>query len=143
MAEERMSRLRNRGSIALAAVVVALLSTRTAGAQVVVPGHHGGSLNTVGTWAWVERIDQAKAEQRLYRAHEQLRCDAARNDSAAVNCDIRRIDDLRHRIVVDEWLIRKISCGQAGYYPFPRRLDPMTYCAIAQYHTPPRPLGPP
>jgi hypothetical protein len=99
-------------------------------------------LNNPAAWSWYERVDQAKAERHLPRLHEKLRRDAERNDSAAVGRDLCRIDDLQYRIAVDEWLIRKMSCCQdPGYYPYPRRLDPITYCAIAQYRTPPRPMG--
>jgi hypothetical protein len=146
MAEEWMSRLQYRGSIALATIVIALLSLRPAGAQVVVPGparQHGGFLNNLGSWWWYEPINQAKAERHLSRIQEKLRRDVGRGDSSAVDCDVRRIDDLQYRILVDEWLIRK-NCGQdPGYYPYPRRLDPITYNAIAQYRVPPRPIGHP
>lgn len=141
-----MTRRQCRGSIALAAVVVALLSSRPAGAQVVVPSsprQHGGFLNSLGVWSGYERINQAKAERRLPRLQEKLRRDAARNDSAAVERDVRRIDDLNYRILVDKWLIRNISLQDPGYYPYPRRLDPISYDAIAQYRLPPRPLGRP
>jgi hypothetical protein len=142
MAEEWMSRLQYRGSISLAAVVVVLLSSRAAEAQVVVPGpprQHGSLLRDLTTGAWYDRANQANAERRLRYRQEKLRRDAERGDSAAVDCDVRRIDDLKYRIVVDEWLIRKNSCQELGYYPYPVRLDPITYCAIAQYRSPPRP----
>jgi hypothetical protein len=143
MAEEWMSRLQCRGSIGLAAVVVALLSSRPADAQVVVPGsprQHGGLLRDLTTGAWYDRANQANAERCLQYRQEKLRRDAERGNSVAVDCDVRRIDNLKHRIMVDEWLIRKNSCQEPGYYPYPVRLDPMTYCAIAQYRVPPRPL---
>jgi hypothetical protein len=141
-----MSRLQCRGPIALAAVVVALLSSRPADAQVVVPGpprQHGGLLRDLNTGAWYDRANQAHAERCLQHRQEKLRRDAERCDSAAVDYDVRRIDNLQHRIVVDEWLIRKNSCQESGYYPHSVRLDPITYCAIAQYRVPPRPLDRP
>ncbi|MDR3635971.1 MAG: hypothetical protein P4L84_19370 [Isosphaeraceae bacterium] len=140
-----MSRLPYQGSIALTAVVVVLLSSRPAGAQVVVvpspPRQHGGLLSDLVTGAWYDRANQASAEHHLRWRQEKLNRDAAWGNPAAVNYDVRRIDSLQYRIVVDEWLIRKNSCQELGYYPYPLRLDPISYCAIAQYRIPPRPPG--
>ena len=58
--------------------------------------------------------------------------------SAAVGRDVRRIDNLRYRIVVDEWLIRKNSLLDPGCYPYPIRLDPMSCAAIADVRRPPQ-----
>src|SRR5258708_25245243 len=145
MEEEWMSRLPYRGLIALTAVVVVLLSSRPAGAQVVgvpsPPRQHGGLLSDLVTGAWYDRTNQVLAERHLPWRQEKLNRDAARGNSVAVNRDVRRIDNLQYRIAVDEWLIRKNSCQELGYYPYPLRLDPITYCAIAQYRPPPRPPG--
>jgi hypothetical protein len=60
-----MPSLRCRGSIAQAAVVIALLWSRPAAAQVGPPKVHGDLLNTLGTGAYFEIVDQARAEGRL------------------------------------------------------------------------------
>jgi hypothetical protein len=121
MAEEWMSRLQCQGSIALTAVVVALLSSRPADAQVVVdpgpPRQPVGLLNSLVTGVWYDVVNQAKAEHRLPHLQAKLSRDAERGDLAAVDCDVRRIDKLKYRIAVDEWLIRKNSLQCTGYYP--------------------------
>ena len=131
-----MSRLQCRGSIARAAVVVvALLSSRPADAQVGTdpgpPREPGGLLNNLVTGVQYDLVNQAKAERRLQHVQAKLRRDAERCNSAAVDRDVRRIDNLKYRIVVDEWLIRKNSLCDPGYYPHPLRLDAMSCTAIA------------
>ena len=81
MAEEWMSRLRCRGSIAQAAVVVALLWSRPADAQVGVdpgpPREPGGLVNNLLTGVQYDIVNQAKAEHRLqYLQGTQARCSA-------------------------------------------------------------------
>ena len=131
-----MSRLQCRGSIALAAVVVALLSSRPADAQVSndpgPPRQPGGLLNNLVTGVQYDIVNQAKAERRLQYLQAKLRRDAERGHSAAVDRDVRRIENLRYRIVVDEWLIRKNSLCDPGCYPYPLRMDAMSCAAIAQ-----------
>ena len=137
-----MSQLQCRGSIARAAVVVALLWSRSADAQVGIdpgpPRGHGGLLNNLVTGVQVELVDQAKAERRLQHLGAKLRRDAERGHSAAVDRDARRIDHVRFRIVIDEWLIRKNSNQDPGPYPYPIRMDAMSCEAIAQARRPPR-----
>src|SRR4051812_32715814 len=99
-----MSRLQYRGSIALAAVVAALFSSRPAEAQIFGdpdPYQQPGWLLTAGfRGAPFEAVDQAKAERRLHHLQAKLRRDAERGDSTAVARDARRIHDVRYRITV-------------------------------------------
>jgi hypothetical protein len=131
-----MPNLQCRGPIALAAVVVALLWSRPTAAQVGPPTGHGGLWHNVVTGAYVEIVDQAKAEQRLEHLEAKLRRDAARGNAATAEHDARRIAKTRFRIGVDEWLIRYNSCQQLGPYPDPICLDPQTREAIGQYRRP-------
>ncbi len=131
-----MPNLQCRGSIALAAVVVALLWSRPTAAQVGPPQGHGRLWNNLVTGTYVEIVDQAKAEQRLEHLEAKLRRDAARGNAAAAERDARRIVKTRFRIGVDEWLIRYNSCQQLGPYPDPICLDPQTLEAIGQYRRP-------
>jgi hypothetical protein len=139
-----MSRLTYRGSITLATVVFALLASRPATAQVLIPSPpqpHAGLANDLVTGVWYDRANQAAAEWHLRSRQQKLHRDAERGNPAVVNRDVRRVDNLQHRIVVDEWLIRYNSCQEITCYPYPARLDAMTYCVIAQYRLPPRPPG--
>ena len=52
--------------------------------------------------------------------------------------DARRIHNLKYRIVVDEWLIRKNSLQDPGCYPYPIRLDAISCAAIADVARPPQ-----
>jgi hypothetical protein len=136
-----MSRIQCRGSIALAAVVVALLSTRPADAQVGFypgpPREPGGLVNNLVTGVEYDILNQAKAERRLQQVQAKLRRDANHDNSAAVDRDVRRIENLRYRIVVDEWLIRKNLLLDPGCYPLPVRMDAMSCAAIADVARPP------
>jgi hypothetical protein len=138
MTEEWMSRLPCRGSIVRAAFVVALFSSGPAVAQDGVdPGptrHLEGLLNalvTGGTGVKYDIVNQAKAERRLQKVQANLACDTERGDAAAVDRDVYRINNLKHRIVVDEWLIRKNCLTDPGPYPHALRLDHITCAAIA------------
>ena len=136
-----MSRLQCRGSIALATVVIALFSSMPADAQVTndpgPPREPGGLLNNLLTGVEYDLVNQAMAEKRVRHLQEKLRRDAERCNSAAVDRDARRIENLRYRIVVDEWLIRKNSLYNPGYYPYPIRMDAMSCAAIANVARPP------
>ena len=131
-----MSRLQCRGSIARAAVVVALLSSRPADAQVVVdpgPVRQLGSLlnaSPLVTGVQYDLVNQAKAERRLQYLQAKLGRDAEWGHSAAAGRDVRWIDNVKYRIAVDEWLIRKNSLHDPGYYP--PRTDAVSCAAIAQ-----------
>ena len=134
MAEECMSRLQCRGSIAGAAVVVALLSSRPADAQVGVdpgpPREPGGLCNNLITGVEYDIVNQKLAEQHLQNLEAKLRRDAERGDMAAVDRDVRWIDNLKYRIAIDEWLIRWNSLQYPGFYPI--RTDAVSCAAIAQ-----------
>ena len=129
-----MSRLRSRGSIALAAMVVALLSSRDAHAQVGVdpgpPRIPGGLVNGMVTGAQYDIVNQALAEHRLQKLQAKLRRDAERGNLAAVDRDLCRIDNVRYRIVMAEWLVRWNLRQYPGFYPI--RTDPVSAAAIAQ-----------
>jgi hypothetical protein len=129
-----MSRLQCRVSIAGAAVVVALLSSRPANAQVGVdpgpPREPRCLLNDLVTGVEYDILNQALAEHRLQKLQAKLRRDAERGDAAAVDCDVRRIDNVKYRLVIDEWLIRWNSRQYPDFYPI--RTDPVSRAAIAQ-----------
>ncbi len=116
-----MSRLGCRGSIIPAAVMVALLSSGPADAQVGNSGSArdpGGPGNGLVTGVYYDVANQAKAERRLRFTQAKLGRDRERSDEAAVGRDVRRIDRLEYRIAVDEWLIRMNSLQDPGLYPF-------------------------
>ena len=135
-----MSRLQCRGSIAWAAVVGALLSSRPADAQFVVapgpPRQPGGLVNDMVTGVWYDSVNQAKAVKRVQQLQAKLRRDSERGDAAAADRDAYWIGAYNYRIAVDEWLIRKNSLQDPGCYPPLLRLDPMTCEAIAQVRRP-------
>jgi hypothetical protein len=140
-----MSSLQCRGSIAGAVVLVALLSSRPAGAQVGVdpgpPREPGGLYNALVTGVYYDVANQALAEHRLQKLQAKLRSDAERGDMAAVECDVRRIDNVKYRIVIDEWLIRWNSRQYPCFYPI--RTDAVSMAAIAQAtHPTPAPYPP-
>ncbi len=142
-----MSKLQCRGSIARAAVVVALLSSRSADAQLVDPPGLTEKPRGVGngfvTGVWYDVANKAKAERRLENLQAKLRRDSERGDSAAADRDVRMIDRDKYRIAVDEWLIRKNSLQDPCYYPI--RTDAISYAAIAKVASPPQafvPSGP-
>src|SRR4051812_22813717 len=89
--EGLMPNLQSRGSIALAAVTVALLWSKPAAAQVGPPQGHGSLWNNVVTGAYVEITDQAKAERRLEHLGAKLQRDSARGNVAAAEHDNHRI----------------------------------------------------
>jgi hypothetical protein len=141
MVEVWMSKLQCRGSIALAAVVVALLSSRPADAQVTndpgPPREPGGFANNMLTGVQYDIVNQRLAEDHIAYLQAKLRRDAERGHSAAAERDARRIDSLRYRVVVDEWLIRKNSLCNPGLYPYPLRLEPVSCAALADVRRPP------
>ena len=129
-----MSRLQCRVLIAGAGFVVALLSSRAADAQVGVdpgpPREPGGLLNALVTGVYYDVVNQELAEHRLQKLQAKLRRDAERGDTAAVDCDVRRIDNVKYRITIDEWLIRWNSRHYPDFYPI--RTDAVSCAAIAQ-----------
>jgi hypothetical protein len=138
MVGERMFRIEIRSLIAGAAVLVALLSSKAADAQVGVdpgpPREPGGLLNRLITGAEYDVVNQALAEKHLHKLQAKLRRDAERGDMAAVDHDVRRIDNLKYRIAIDEWLIRWNSRQYPCFYPI--RTDAVSRAAIAQAATP-------
>lgn len=139
-----MSRLQCRGSIAQAALVVALLSLRPADAQVIVdpgsPREPGGLLNNLVTGVQYDIVNQAVAERRVQQLEAKLRRDTERGDRASADRDVRWIERYRFRIAVDEWLIRKNSLVDPGCYPL--LIDPCSRAAIAESTRPVQPLEP-
>jgi hypothetical protein len=139
-----MSRLQCRVSIAGVAVVVALLASRAADAQVGVdpgpPREPGGLLNNLITGVEYDIVNQALAEHRLQKLRAKLRRDAERGDMAAVDHDVRRIDNVQYRIAIDDWLIRWNLRQYPDFYPI--RTDSVSLAAIAQATHPIQVLNP-
>ena len=141
MVEERISMLKYRRSIVLAAALVALLSPRAADAQAVLapsPNYPTGGLAKIYTPRLLpELANQKKAVRRLPIAQERLRRDTQLGDTAAVHRDMHRIDMLRYRISLDEWLILKNSNFEPCFYPHPIPIDAMSCAAVADAARPP------
>src|SRR4051812_34142331 len=103
-----MSRFQSRGSIALAAVAVALLSSRDARAQfgvgpgpprIIPVGVDPGPpripdtlVHSMISGAQYDIVNQSLAGHRLQKLEAKLRRDGERGHSAAVNRDLCRID---------------------------------------------------
>jgi hypothetical protein len=135
-----MSTIQCRGSIALATVVVALLSSGAADAQVIDRGplpHPANLWNVNYPGPLVEIVDQKKAERRLQRLQARLGLDTQRGDSVAVARDVYRIEVAKHRISMDEWLIQKNTDHEPCFSPYPFPLDAMSCIAIADARRPP------
>jgi hypothetical protein len=132
-----MSKLHCRVSIAVA-FVAALSWSQAADAQVypLQPLEPGGLVNNLATGVAYDSANQAMAVHRLHHLQSKLGRHVASGHVAAADHDARRISSTRYRIVVDEWLIRKNMGCNPGYYPYPLCMDPITSCAIAQYHRP-------
>ena len=128
-------------SIASAAVLVALFSPKSVDAQGFnasgTTQQSGGFLNGYITGVQYDVVNKAVAEQRLECRQAKLRHDSDRGHTAAVNHDVRRIDNLRYRIAVDGWLIRMNSLQDPGFYPM--RTDPISRAAIADAARPASP----
>jgi len=126
------------------AVVVALLSSRPAEAQISTdpgpPREPGGLVNNLATGVQYDLVNQALAERRLQKVQAKLRRDAELGDTAAVERDLCRINDVKYRIVMDEWLIRWNSRQYPDFYPI--RTDPVSAAAIAQAGRPEEFPGP-
>lgn len=146
-----MSLLQYRGLIARAAVVVALLSSRPADAQVVVAPAPGpvqqdcGLLSAYipGVRIWPEVMGKAKAERCLQYLQAKYRRDAARGDLAAVDRDLCQIDQVAYRISINEWLIQKNLNQQPCFSPHPVPIDCLSRAAIADAARPPEAPYPP
>ena len=135
-----MSRLQCRGSIACAAVAVALLSSRPASAQVGVdpgpPREHGGLCNAVITGAEYDIVNLKLAEHRLQKLQAKLARDAELGDTAAMDHDVHQIAKVKYRMAIHEWLLRWNMRQYPAFYPI--RTDPVSAAAIAQAATPTR-----
>ncbi len=83
-----------------------------------------------GADRYLDILNQALAEHRLQKLQAKLRRDAERGDMDSVDCDVRRIDNVKYRIVMDEWLIRWNLRQYPDFYPI--RTDPVSRAAIAQ-----------
>jgi len=104
------------------AVVFALFSSSGAPAQVVAPSpswaYDKGFLYYPHIETLSERRDHAHAEWKLWHLESKLRHAAERGDSASAGRKTYRINEVRYRIAVDEWLIRKTALQDPGLYPF-------------------------
>jgi hypothetical protein len=140
MAEACMSRLQCRGSIAGVAVVVILLWSRPADAQIGVdpgpPREPPGFCRDVITGAEYDIVNVAMAQHRLEYLQAKLRSDAELGDIAAADDDARRIANVQYRIAIHEWLIRWNSRQYPCFYPI--WTDPCSAAAIAQAAHPTR-----
>lgn len=140
-----MSTLQSRSSIALTAVVVVLLTSRAADAQVFID--QGPPRQPVGLWqslvtgVWRDAADEAHAEHRLQHLQAKLTRDNEQGNVEAVNHDLRRIDNVRYRIAVDDWLIRKNSLQCTGYYPMRNVELPCTEPCTVHHHKHPTFFG--
>lgn len=132
-----MSRLQCRGSIVYVAFVLALFTSRAADAQVVVVPGPRQPLHMPNPWvtgAYYDIGDKKLAEHHLRKLQAKLQRNGDRGDSASVDRDLRRIQELKFRITVDEWLIRKNLNQDPGYYPL--RIDETSLSAITDMRRP-------
>jgi hypothetical protein len=113
-----MSMLQRRCSIALATIVVGLLSSRGAEAQFnYPPSPTGPPLNffyLLNTRLWWEGADKVHAEHKL----QKLQAGVAPGYCYASDHESRRINNLMHRVAVDQWLCRKGLLQDPGCYPY-------------------------
>ena len=137
-----MSRLSFRGSVAGAAVVLALLASGRADAQSMndpgPPREPNTFVKRMVTGVTYDAVNQGVAENRVLHFRAKLDRDAARGRTAAAEYDARKIERLQFRIAVDDWLIKKNQLYDPGCYPYPVNLDPMSCAAIASASRPAR-----
>ncbi len=115
--------------------MVALLSSRPADAQVVgvdprPPREHRTLSRDVITGAEYDVLNVALAEHRFQNLQAKLRRDAELGDMAAVDHDLHRIENVKYRIAIHEWLVRWNSREYPCFYPI--RTDEVSCAAIAQ-----------
>ena len=121
-----MPHLRWRVSIALTVLMVFLLSPGVPSASRPRSAPQDeGLLNNLITGVWYDIVNQAKAERHLQMVQAKLMRDTKRGNKAAADRDAYRINNLKYRIVVDEWLIRKNSAHGPG--PLSARAPARTY----------------
>jgi hypothetical protein len=141
-----MSRLQCRGSIFTAGVLVAILFSRPACAQIGVdpgpPRENPCLCRRVIIGAETEIVAQKIAVRHLQKVQAKLKDDAERGDTAAVDHDLHRIDKLNYCIATNEWLIRWNMRQYPDFYP-PARIDPLSVAVIAEFtHGPLAPYRP-
>ena len=120
-----MSTLQDRGSIIGATVLVVALAAQFTRAE-----EPGGLYNNVVTGVGYDLANKSLAEQKLYR----LQTRPVQGHFASPERRAQRINDVKYRIAVDCWLIRKNSLLDPGYYPI--RTDPDERAIIAQAASP-------
>ncbi len=121
----------------LAGFAAALLWTTPASAQrYKPPGETWTGLTPLTSGAFQEMGNQARAEHLLSHREQKLTRHAAQGNPVAVERDLDRINHLRFRISVDQWLIQKHLCDNPGRYPYPVHLDPLSCAVIGQYRRP-------
>jgi hypothetical protein len=134
MSEVRMSSLLCRGSIAAAAVLVALLSSKPVAAQIGVdpgpPRERRTLCRDIITGAEYDVVNVAMAQHRLEYFQAKLMRDSEQGDTAAVEDDILRIQKVKYRIAMHEWLVLWNSRQYPCFYPI--RTDECSLEAIAQ-----------
>jgi hypothetical protein len=136
-----MSSLQCRGSLARASFMVAMLASMVADTQAVAQGPAPKRGVWMDDWLHVletgyigykyDIVNQALAEKHVQKLQAKLARDTEGGDKAAADRDAYRINNLKYRIVVDEWLIRKNCLMDPGPYPRALRLDHITCAAIA------------
>jgi hypothetical protein len=133
-----------RLTLGLAAVAAALIMG-PARAQAQNPGEHPKhpGIYTITSGAYNEIIDGAKAEHRLEHLEARLQHHTESGHTEAVERDLHHIRKTRFRLGVDQWLVRKNLCDQAGPYPPLLRVDSMTCAAMASVRRPQGTLSPP
>ena len=114
-----------RGLVVWAVLVVVSLSSRVAKAQ-----EPGGLYHNLVTGVAYDLTNRSLAENHL----QHLQTKPVRGHFASPERRGQRINDLRYRIAVDCWLIRKNSLQDPGYYPI--RTDPDERGVIAQAASP-------
>ncbi len=129
-----MSRLQCRGSIAGVALVVALLSSRPAAAQVGVnpgpPRESQGVVRGLVTGVTYDVVNMELAEKKLLRLEAKYRRDAERGHEGALKHDVRHIENTRYRIAIEDWVIHWNRLQYPPFYAI--RNDSVSTAAIIQ-----------
>ena len=130
-----MPTLSYRSLLVGSTLMVALLSSGSAEAQQYYfgPGsgpdvarRPGALASNITTGVQYDLVNQQLAENRLHRILTR----PGGGHPAFLGGRPQRIADLRYRIAVDEWLIRKNSLQEPGIYPV--RTDPESIAALNQ-----------
>jgi hypothetical protein len=75
-------------------------------------------------------MDRALAERKLWHLEAKLGHHGERGDAAGVGRNLYRINEVKYRMAVDDWLIRMQSLHDPGYYP--PRTDAVSAAYIAE-----------